>query len=96
MAWEQEGPWPLQFFRNRWIFGNHNVSSENFRTFAVGKDKGPKFYWKVFEVAPLLYMCLDAPAQGSKKTITESSFLTQDEIGVLLCYLLFHFLKQEN
>ena len=30
----------LPCFRNRRAFGNFNVSSENFRTFAVGKEKG--------------------------------------------------------
>ena len=29
------------------------MSSEKFRTFAVGKDKGLEFYRKIFELAPL-------------------------------------------
>ena len=29
-----------QFFRNRKIFGKFNASSENYETFALGKDKG--------------------------------------------------------
>ena len=40
------------FVQNRWIFGNSNVSSENFRTFGVGKDKGFEFYRKIFELGP--------------------------------------------
>ena len=58
---EQEGPWPLKFCRNRWIFGNFNVSFENCRTFAVAKDKGFGFCRKVFELAPLCYRCHNAP-----------------------------------
>ena len=45
-AWGQEGQWPLQFFQNLRIFGNFNVSLENFRTFPVGIDKGFEFIGK--------------------------------------------------
>ena len=38
-------------FRNRRIFGSCSVSSENFWTLAVGKDKGFEFYRKIFELA---------------------------------------------
>ena len=48
-------------FRNHRIFGNFNVSSENFPTFAVGKDKGFEFYRKIFELGPLIYRYHDAP-----------------------------------
>ena len=44
-----------QFYRNHRIFGNDGFSSENFRTFAVGKEKGLKFYRKIFELAPPPY-----------------------------------------
>ena len=65
VAGGQEGVWPLYFFRNRWIFGNFTDSSENFRTSAVGKDKGFEFYRKIFELAPpLLHRCHDAPDSG--------------------------------
>ena len=39
-----------KFIRSHRIFGS--VSSENFWTFAVGKDKGFDFYWKIIEFAP--------------------------------------------
>ena len=52
MAGGQEGPWPHQFFRNPRIFGTLNVSSENFCSFAVGKDKVSEFYKKIFELGP--------------------------------------------
>ena len=42
------GSWPFKFFLNRRMFGNFNVSSENFWTFAVGKDKGFEFIAKSF------------------------------------------------
>ena len=57
----QEGSWPLQFSRSHRIFGNLNVSSENCRTLAGGKNKGFELYRKIFELAPLLYRCQDAP-----------------------------------
>ena len=41
-----------QFFRNRRIFGNFNASSENVRTFAVGKGRGFEFYRKIIELGP--------------------------------------------
>ena len=41
-----------KFFRHRWIFGNCNVSYENFRNFAFGKNKGCEFHRKIFELAP--------------------------------------------
>lgn len=41
-----------QICRNRRIFRNVNASSENFRNFAVGKDKGSEFYWEVIELGP--------------------------------------------
>ena len=46
------GPW-LPTFRNRLVYGHFNVSLENFRTFAPGKDKGFEFYRKTFELALL-------------------------------------------
>ena len=42
----------LQFFLNRRIFEYFIVSSENFRTSAVGRDDGFEFYRKIFEVRP--------------------------------------------
>ena len=45
------GPWSPSF-RNRRIFGNFNVSSENFLNFAVGKDEGFEFCRKIFELGP--------------------------------------------
>ena len=47
-----EGATPTKFFQNRRIFGNSNASSENFWTFAAGKDKGFEFYRKIFELGP--------------------------------------------
>ena len=47
MAGGQEGPWCLQLFRKTQMFGHFNVSSENFRTFVVGKDIGFEFYGKI-------------------------------------------------
>ena len=41
-----------QFFRSRQIFRNFNGSSENFRTFAIRKDKGFEFYRKIIELGP--------------------------------------------
>ena len=41
-----------QSFRNRQIFVDFNVSSENFRTFAVRKGKSFKIYRKIFRVGP--------------------------------------------
>ena len=43
-----------EFFRSRRVFGNFNGSSENFRTSAVGKDKGFELYRKIVELAPLI------------------------------------------
>ena len=50
-------PKPLRY---RPIFGNFNVLSEDFWTFAVGKDKGFEFYRKIHELVPLLDRCHDA------------------------------------
>ena len=52
MAGGQEGRRHPQPFRNRRIFGNFVVSSDNVRTFAVCKDKGFEFYRKIFELGP--------------------------------------------
>ena len=41
-----------QFFQNCRIFGNSDASSESYRIFAVGKDKGFESYQKVIELAP--------------------------------------------
>ena len=48
----QAGSWPLPYFLNHRIFANINVSSENFHTLAVGKDKGFELYRKIFELGP--------------------------------------------
>ena len=40
------------FFLNHWVFGNCNVSLENFCTFSVGKDKSFELYQKIFELGP--------------------------------------------
>ena len=42
-----------QVFRNCRMFGNFNASSENFRMFAVSKDKGFEFYRKIIELGTL-------------------------------------------
>ena len=56
-----EGAMTPKSLRYRPIFGNFNVLSEDFRTFAVGKDKGFEFYRKIHELAPpLLDRCHDA------------------------------------
>ena len=39
-------------FRIRRSFGNFDASLENFRTFAVGKDKGCEFCLKISERGP--------------------------------------------
>ena len=39
-----------KIFRNRRIFGNFNVSSENLCTFTAGNDKGFESYRKIFEL----------------------------------------------
>jgi len=57
----QEGPWSLQFFRNRRIFGHFNVSLENFRTFAAGKDEDFEFHRKIFELGSAYYMGATTP-----------------------------------
>ena len=67
----QEGPWSLNFFRNRWIFVHFNVSLENFRAFAVGKDKGFEFYQNSLNLPPfLLYSCHDTLDQISDDSDT--------------------------
>ena len=40
------------FFEIRPIFGNFDASSENFRTFAVGREKGFELYQKIIELGP--------------------------------------------
>ena len=47
----QGGHGPYNFFE---IVGfrSFNASSENFRTFAICKDKGFELYWKVIELGP--------------------------------------------
>ena len=49
------------FFRNRRIYGNFTASLENFRTIAVGEDRGFEYCRKIIELGPLLYRCHDAP-----------------------------------
>ena len=41
-----------QFFLNRRIFENFDISSDNFLTFDVGKCKGFEFYRKMIELGP--------------------------------------------
>ena len=53
----EHGPLLFQKFQ---IFGGFSVSSENFRTFAFGKDKSFEFYRKIFELGPLLYRYYEA------------------------------------
>ena len=48
----EQGTWSLQSFRKRQVFGNFNASSENFRTFAVGKDNSFEFYREIVELVP--------------------------------------------
>ena len=52
MARGAEGAMASSFFRNLRIFETFNVSSERFRTFAIGKDKDFEFYQKIFELGP--------------------------------------------
>ena len=49
----ETGPWPTKYFRNRRILRNFDTLSENFCTFAVGKDKGFQFYRKIIELGRL-------------------------------------------
>ena len=44
-----------------------SASSEDFRTFAIGKDKGFEFYWKIIELGPPLYRFHDAPVTNMKE-----------------------------
>ena len=46
----RQGSMATQFFRNRQMFGNFDASSEDFWTFAVGKNKSFEFYRKVIEL----------------------------------------------
>ena len=50
-------PWPSHLFFKSSDFQNCCVLLENFWTFAVDKDKGFKFYCKIFELGPLPYKC---------------------------------------
>ena len=53
-----------QLCRNLQIFGGFNASLENVRTFAVGKDEGFEFHWKLFEIDTLLHRCHEASARA--------------------------------
>ena len=63
-----------QVFHNHWIFRMFNASPDNVRTFAVFKGKGFEFYWKIIELAPLLYRCHNAPEADFKSTAKMSKF----------------------
>ena len=65
MAGWGSGPLPHEFVRNRQSFGNFDASSEIFRTFAVD-EKDFELCRKIFELAPLLYRCHDAPFDQAK------------------------------
>ena len=60
--------WPLTAYNYKannivtYMTPYFNSSLENFQTCGVGKDKGFKFYQKIFELTPLLYRCHKASA----------------------------------
>ena len=60
-----------QLLRNRRIFGNFDASSENSRTFAVGKDKGFGCYRKIIKLAPPYYTRAMMPLEPRRKMCSD-------------------------
>ena len=64
-----EGAMAFQLFQNRRIFGNFNVSSENFGLFLLVKIKVSNFIRKSLNLAPLRYRRHETPEMGAKIVI---------------------------